>query len=154
MRCLSRFVRFGPLLLPALLAVLSLAASNSRADTSLSMTIIQFGSPADNNVSYGIFLGLNTTDTPITYYEVYSPNTNAYAGTGNGSSFNALPCDFNGVLNELTNTWKLVLNQGDPSEKIYTFTITLNGFTSNSIFQCADLQSHQQRGGRAAASHF
>ena len=50
------FVRIESLLLSALLAVLSLAASNSRAGTSLSMDIIQFGSPADNSVSYGIFL--------------------------------------------------------------------------------------------------
>jgi hypothetical protein len=127
-------VRFESLLLSALVVVLSLAAANARAGTSMSMNIIQFGSTADNTATYGIFLGLTTTDVPITYYEVYSPNTNSYAGTGTGSSFNvfSLP-DFHAVLNELTNTWKLVVNQGDASQKIYTFTISLNGFTSNSL---------------------
>jgi N-acetylneuraminic acid mutarotase len=134
----TRFMSFSHhfLMLPALVIFLAVTAENSRADISLGVTLDQFGSPAQNDTSYAIFLSLNTTNVPVTYDEVYSPSSNSYTGIGDGSSFNvfSLP-DFNALANELTNgTWKLIINAGDPSQQIYTFKVSLNNFTSNSIF--------------------
>ena len=136
MKTRFRSLRHRFLILPLLLILLAVTAENSQADISLGVTLDQFGSPADNNVSYAIFLSLNTTNVPVTYDEVYSPSSNSYAGIGAGSFFNAysLP-DFNALANELTNgNWQLIINGGDPSQQVYTFKVSFNNFTSNAIF--------------------
>ena len=104
---LRTYCRILPLFLLAFLLIA--LTGTSRADISLSLSLDQFGSATEGNLSYAIFPGLSTTDTPITYYEVYSPNTNSYTGVGTGSSFNvfSLP-NFDALANELTNgSWTL-----------------------------------------------
>lgn len=131
----SRFALSLPLL-ATLLISLMLPTTSARADFNLSVSLDQFGSTAESGgVTYGIFLGLNTTNTPITYDEVYSPSSNSFTGVGTGSSFNVLSLpNYNALLNELTNgTWKLIVNVGDPSQKTYLFHVNLTGLNSNSF---------------------
>ncbi len=129
------------LILLAALGIISVTGPECRADLAFTISIDQFGSPAESNLSYAIFPGLSTTNVPITYYEVYSPSSNSYTGVGTGAPFNvgSLP-DFDAVRNELTNgVWTLVLNAGDPSQKVYTFKATLSNFSSNAVFPNIDI---------------
>ena len=103
----------------------------------LQMDIHQAGSAAGGNLSYYAFSFLSTTNTPITYHQVYSWNTNYQfvGGVGPGSStwglgFGTLA----DMLNAFTNgPWKLVMNVGDPSEKTYYFSMSAPHFTTNTF---------------------
>jgi hypothetical protein len=101
------------------------------------MDIHQTGSAAGGNLSFYAFAFLNTTNTPITYHEVYSWNTNYQfqGGVGPGSSTYGLSFgSLNDMLNAFTNgPWKLVMNVGDPSQQTYTFWMSAPNFTSNTF---------------------
>jgi Concanavalin A-like lectin/glucanases superfamily len=103
----------------------------------LQMDIHQTGSVAGGNLSYYAFAFLNTTNTPVTYDQVYSWNTNYqfFGGVGPGSTTYGLGFGtLADMLNAFTNgPWKLVMNVGDPSEKTYYFSMSAPNFSSNAF---------------------
>ncbi len=126
--------RIGWLL--AALFMTSAGVKICRADTSVRLDVFEFDdlSGGSTNVSYAIFSSLSSTVTPVTYDEVFSPLTNSYGGLGAGNSNGAVSLpDLAAVMNEITNAngWKIVLNVGDASQKVYTFHASLTNFSSN-----------------------
>jgi len=122
----------------AVAGLLALLDQPVRADQiTLQMDIHQAGSAAGGNLGYYAFAFLNSTNTPITYYEVYSWNTNYQfvGGVGNGSYTYGLGFGSLGdMLNAFTNgPWKLVLNVGDPSQKTYYFSMSALNFNTNTF---------------------
>jgi hypothetical protein len=67
---------------------------------------------------------------PITEHRVESPN-GWFTGTLNGSG-TVSQSSLAAVINEIeAGPWRLYLNQGDPSERLLTFTVTVSGLTTN-----------------------
>jgi len=130
--------RFTTTILLAVLGWLSFWSQPVRAtQLVLQMDIHQTGSAAGGNLGFYAFSFLNTTNTPITYHEVYSWNTNYQfvGGVGPGSSTYGLGFGSLGdMLNAFTNgPWKLVMNVGDPSQQTYYFWMSAPNFTSNTF---------------------
>lgn len=131
-------LRFTTTILLAALGWLPFRSQPVRAtQLVLQMDIHQSGSAAGGNLGFYAFAFLNTTNTPITYHEVYSWNTNYQfvGGVGPGSTTYGLGFGSLGdMLNAFTNgPWKLVMNVGDPSQQTYSFWMSAPNFTSNTF---------------------
>jgi hypothetical protein len=126
-----RLLRLGLLLAAASLAT----ETGYSSKLVLQMDIHQAGSAAGGNLGYFAFSFLSTTDTPITYDEVYSAQTNFLGGVGPGSTtFGAGFGTLGDMVNALTNgQWTLVINAGDPSQQIYKFSMSAADLTTNTF---------------------
>jgi hypothetical protein len=128
----SRFV----FTLFAALGLLAFPVQSGRsAQLLLMMDIHQAGSAAGGNLGYYAFSFLNTTNTPITYDQVYSPNTNFQGGVGPGST--TIGAGY-GTLQEMVDAmtngqWTLIVNVGDPSQLIYRFSMSATNLTTNAF---------------------
>jgi hypothetical protein len=109
-------------------AALSLLLAGSvHAGLTLQMNLIHnSGGGEVYTFAPNLYLNGNGGDsTPITYDQIYSPHTNFTGGVGTGSLNNrdTYP-DFKSLMQVVTNgVWQLILNVGDPSQHVYTFTI-------------------------------
>jgi hypothetical protein len=76
---------------------------------------------------------LNGDSTPVTYHQVFSPFTNFAGGVGDGAINSRSGYDnFAQFMNLVTNGhWTLVLNVGATNQQTYTFTVRVDGLTSN-----------------------
>ncbi|MEI6074507.1 MAG: LamG domain-containing protein [Verrucomicrobiota bacterium] len=69
-----------------------------------------------------------TTNTALSPHGFYSAEQ--YPGGGNGSS--QLSSSLGEVLNEFTNGfWKIYINQGSPTQQVYSFQASISGLDSN-----------------------
>lgn len=121
----------------------------SRLSTSLRLLAASFmflfagQASADVGVNLNLWRGYNnfygqvtmtaTNPAPITYHRVESPNGLIWRvfgpATNNGSFANL---GYAGLIDECTNgLWSLTLNEGDPSESNYTFSVATPGVSSN-----------------------
>ncbi|MGA2501448.1 MAG: hypothetical protein ABSH20_27215, partial [Tepidisphaeraceae bacterium] len=108
----------------------------ARADQiSFLLRVSKSGSTHEGNLYYGADLDLSSTNTPVTYDQMTSPNglyttSIGSGGTGGGWIFG----DISNVLTEFTNgLWTLVLNAGSGSPQTNYFTVSLNGLTTNDL---------------------
>ena len=115
---------------PGAVAPDTTAGTNPPVDVELEISITR-----SQDLSYGdsylCFPRLNSVNiTEITEHRVESPNDQFDGSlTGSGSS---LLSSLGSVLNECTNgLWKLYINKNDPSEQLFTFTVTITGVDTN-----------------------
>ena len=86
-------------------------------------------SPYDGGqTSYTVYVLVSSDTPPITYDEVDSAAPNpVFGGSETGYGYSSYG-DIGAALNVVTNGfWTLTVNKGDPSEKQYTFTVSVNG---------------------------
>jgi len=117
-----------PTALHALAAVLPLALVNSvHAGLTLQMNIIHDCYGQVYTFAPNLYLNTNGGDsTPITYDQVYSPQTNFLGGVGAAATNSRANFpDLNSLMQSATNgAWQLIINAGDPSQQTYTFTVS------------------------------
>jgi hypothetical protein len=119
---------FSPVFIFILAALLSVP--NARADLSLNLDLYKSIDPNSGQTNWYTWASLNTTNTIVTYYQLYSTHSNILDGVNGGTTSTAYFSDLLGMLNEITNgNWKLILNVGDPSQQTYTFHVTANGIS-------------------------
>ena len=84
---------------------------------------------------YGGSVSFNSVNPPpSTTNSVHSPNdyysTEVYPGGGNGSG--VIRYSLGQVINDFTNgVWTIYINQGSPTQQVYTFTMAISGLTTN-----------------------
>jgi hypothetical protein len=125
-------------LIVALACLSWLPATSARTITlGLNFARLQYSAYDPNyagNTYYTVSVLVSSDSQPLTYDEVDSPAPNtSFVGTESGYSEWYLG-DIGSVLNNVTNgLWTLIVNKGDPSQQQYTFTVSVNGVTSNSF---------------------
>lgn len=111
-----------------LAAALSLALVGSvHAGLTLQMNIIHDCYGQVYTFAPNLYLNANGGDsTPITYDQIYSPQTNFLGGVGAAATNSRANFpDLNSLMQSATNgTWHLMINVGDPSQHTYTFTVS------------------------------
>jgi len=123
---------FSPVLIFILAALLSVP--NARADLSLNLDLYESLDPNSGQTNWYTWAGLNTTNTIVTYYQLYSTHSNILGSVNGGTTSTIYFSDLTSMLNEITNgNWTLILNVGDPSQQTYTFHVTANGISSNTF---------------------
>jgi hypothetical protein len=66
----------------------------------------------------------------VTEHRVESPN--GFFSGGESGSGSAILSSLNDLIAECTNgVWSLYINQGDPSERVFTFRVTISGLNTN-----------------------
>jgi hypothetical protein len=84
---------------------------------------------------YGGGVSFNSVSPdPTTTNSVHSPNdyfsTETYPGGGSGSG--AILSSLDQVINEFTNgLWKIYINQGSPTQQVYSFQVSITGLDTN-----------------------
>lgn len=94
-----------------------------------------FESFAPGQATFFAFPNLDGIDDPISYHQVESPDgfCQTKFGADSGASSGILT-SFDTLLSRLTNgVWKLWLNKETPQEKLYTFTVSVAGLSSNAL---------------------
>jgi hypothetical protein len=123
-------VRFTdvPTVLQALAAALWLApACSVHAGLTLQMNVIHDCHGQVYTFAPNLYLNTNGgNSTPITFDQIYSPQTNFLGGVGTGATnTRANFPDLNSLMQSATNgTWHLIINFGNPSQHTYTFTVS------------------------------
>ena len=103
-------------------------------DASLQFLFIRSQDP-DLGEIYGGSVSFNSVSpAPGTTNSVHSPhnyfNTEVYPGGGDGSG--AILSSLNQVIDEFTNGfWTLFVNQGSPTQEVYTFQVAVAGLDTN-----------------------
>lgn len=107
----------------------------ARCDLSLNLDLYKSFDPSTGQTNWYTWANLNTTNTPVTYYQLSSPHSSILDGLGNGGTTStAYFNDFGSMLNEITNgNWTLILNVGDPSQTTYTFNVSASGISSDTF---------------------
>ena len=123
-------------LLSAAAAIWFCAIPAARAGLSLQIDIIHNCNAGVLTCAPNLSLNSNGPDaTPITYHEVYSPNTNFTGGVGTNSFNNRddhPDTDFASFIQAVTNgVWTLVMNVGATNEHTYHFTVSAPNLSSN-----------------------
>lgn len=92
--------------------------------------------PLPNQLGFLAFPGLATTNPPVSYHEVRSPNSwyVATVGPTNTGAATTFAFDFADMASELTNgNWTLRLNRETPQEQFFNFTLNALSVTSNDL---------------------
>ena len=103
-------------------------------DVNLQFNFIRSQDPNLGEI-YGASVSFNSVyPAPTTTNSVHSPNdyfsTEQYPGGGTGSG--AILNSLGDVLNEFTNgLWKIYINQGSPTQQVYSFQVSISGLDTN-----------------------
>ena len=103
-------------------------------DVNLQFSFIRSQDPNLGEI-YGASVSFNSVSpAPTTTNSVHSPNdyfsTEQYPGGGSGSG--AILNSLGDVLNEFTNgLWKIYINQGSPTQQVYSFQVSSSGLDTN-----------------------
>jgi hypothetical protein len=103
-------------------------------DVNLQFSFIRSQDPNLGEI-YGASVSFNSVNpAPTTTNSVHSPNdyfsTEQYPGGGSGSG--AILYSLGDVLNEFTNgLWKIYINQGSPTQQVYSFQVSISGLDTN-----------------------
>ena len=103
-------------------------------DVSLQFGFIRSQDPNWGEI-YGASVSFNSVSpAPTTTNSVHSPHdyfsTEQYPGGGSGSG--AILYSLGDVLNEFTNgLWKIYINQGSPTQQVYSFQVSISGLDTN-----------------------
>ncbi len=103
-------------------------------DVSLQLTFVRSQDP-NLGEYFGAGVSFNSVNpAPTTTNSVHSPNdyfsTMQYPGGGSGSG--AILSSLSDVINEFTNgLWKIYINQGSPTQQVYSFQVSISGLDTN-----------------------
>jgi hypothetical protein len=108
-------------------------SSSHAAPLLLNLKIYCGGSAVRADQHYYAFPVLSTTNPPLTYHQVYSPQTNLQSGLGPGSiTSSRVYASLGDLLAEFTaGPWTLILNAGAPAQATYSFTVSPQNMPSN-----------------------
>jgi len=103
-------------------------------DVSLQFSLIRSQDPNYGEIYGGGVSFSSVSPDPTTTNSVHSPHdyfsTATYPGGGWGSG--AILTSLDQVINEFTNgLWKIYINQGSPTQQVYSFQISISGLNTN-----------------------